>query len=107
VKAWISILTWLLRIFIGPKPKSPRVTVVVKDETVIAEERKHLEELKNEVRRIEHELKELAPQATAAITARDGPCVIKLNKLRNKLLDELDSARQRKVDFERSCREAR
>jgi len=103
VKAWISILTWLLRIFIGPKTKSPRIRLEVKDEDVIAEERKHLEELKTEVRRIEHELDALSPKITSAI--KDGDCraILDLNAQRRRLRTDWDAARQRLLDFERYC----
>jgi hypothetical protein len=97
----IAALVWLLRAVLGPKPKSPRVTVVVKDESVIAEERKHLEELKAEVGRIERELKNSAAQSTTAIMARKRARVKFLDRELKRLRTERRTAIQRRDDFER------
>ena len=87
--------------------KGYRATVEVRSEAVIAEERKHLEELKAEVRRIENELKALAMLVTTAIMASDGHRIIELNTERRKLHDDWDAARQQLLDFERYCDKGR
>ena len=63
MKSWLVVILgivgkWLLDVFTGPRPKS-RIRLEVKDEAVIAQERKHAEELKAEIRRLENELKRL------------------------------------------------
>ena len=105
--SWLIVVWGLLRdVFTGPRPKS-RIRVEVKSEAVIAEERRHTEELKAEVRRLENELKAIAPQITAAIKACDGHTIIDLNIRRRKLRDEWDTARQRLLDFERYIAQGR
>ncbi len=111
MKTWVIALIgivgkWLWGVFTGPRSKS-RIRLEVKDEAVIADERRHLEELKAEVRRIENELKALAMLVTTAIMASDGHRIIELNADRRKLRDDWDTAKQRLDSFERSCREGR
>ncbi len=96
----IAVLVYLLRIFIGPKPKLPRVIITVKDEGVIAEERKHLEELQVEVRRLNNEIDKLAPRITAAIVARNDDFHKRLDDRRNELCTERDTAQQRLDDYQ-------
>jgi len=97
---------WRLDVFTGPRPKS-RIRLEVKDEAGIAQERKHAEELKAEVGRLENELKAIAPQITAAIMASDGHRIIELNVRRRKLRADWDTAMQRLLDFERYCSQGR
>lgn len=111
MKSWLITLIgivgkFLLDVFTGPRSKS-RIRLEVKNEGVIADERKHTEELKAEVRRIEHEMAKLSPQVTAAIKTANAHRIIELNTQRRKLHDEWDAARQRLLDFERYCREGR
>lgn len=111
MKTWLVALIgivgkWLLAVFIGPRSKS-RIRLEVKDEAVIADERKHLEELKAEIGRIENELAEIACKVTTAIVAADGHRIIELNTQRRKLHDEWDAARQRLLDFERYISQGR
>lgn len=111
MKTWIVALVgivvrWFMDVFTGPRSKS-RIRLEIKDEAVIAEERKHNEELKDEVRRIENEMAKLAPQITAAITASDGHRIIELNTQRRKLRDDRDTAKQRLDSFERYTAQGR
>jgi len=105
--SWLIVVWGLLRdIFTGPRPKS-RIRLEVKGEDVIAQERKHLEELNAEIRRIERELDALAPQATAAIKNADYHTLLDINDIRKRLFADLDTARRRKDDFERCCSQGR
>ena len=99
--SWLIVLWGLLRdIFTGPRPKS-RIRLEVKGEDVIAQERKHLEELNAEVRRIKSEIKKLAPQATAAIMAHNRARVKFLDREFKRLRTERRTAEQRRDDYER------
>ena len=99
--SWLIVVWGLLRdIFTGPRPKS-RIRLEVKDEAVIAQERRHAEELQAEVRRLNNELDKLAPQATAAIMARNRAGVKFLDRELKRLRTERRTAEQRRDDYER------
>lgn len=105
MKTWIVALIgiigkWFLDVFSGPRSKF-RVRLEVKSEAVIADERKHLEELKHEVRRLEQEMAKLSPQCTAAIKAANPDRILELNDERNELHSQWSAARQRLFDYER------
>ena len=63
--SWLIILWGLLKdVFTGPRPKS-RIRLEVKGEDVIAQERKHLEELAAKVRKLQGELDVITQKALA------------------------------------------
>lgn len=101
MKTWIVIIIkWFLGVFTGPRSKS-RIRVEVKDEAVIAQERKHYEQLKKEVERLERELKTIPEQAPKLIEAGDCDNLRKLNAKRNELHEQWHAAKQQLDDFER------
>lgn len=102
---WIFLLLWkFLGLF---RSKGTRIKFEAKSEAVIAEERKHLEELKAEIRRLEGELRTIAPQITKAIQACNGHGIIALNQRRNELRDKWDAARHRLDSYERYIAQGR
>jgi chromosome segregation ATPase len=103
---------WLLSLFLKliGLLKGGRGTVVkfeARPQKSIDDDRKKIENLKAEVRRLEHEMAKLAPHITNAITACDGHRIIALNTERRRLRDQWNDARERLDDFERQVREGR